>query len=412
MTEMNLGEIEMKEALEIIETQIANDDYDPAVLIGKSGIGKTESIMGLAQKLGIQCVVISLGLYTETDLVGLPFHEFDNDYGGEVTKHAISAELPPQNSTEKGILFIDEITSSTRDMRTAIYGLMDSKRRLNNYFLPPKWKIIAAGNGENDGGDFRGCEPALFNRGCAWRVEPSFEQWKEWAVKHNVNPSVIAYLSLEPQKLHELIMDDNSGVFPSPRSWTKLAKNLDQWEFMGSSDKKTRKMIQRDSIVIALANATVGSVAAPRFASFYKYNSTAIRPHDIIEGKVTDPHCLSGASSETLCLTAENLTSVLKSHVDRARQSHSKTEMDKCFVELANAMTWYCIMDEAGELTMDILITVLRDLNKALDGFMSEVLITRAAEFDKICPKFDEMTARHSTIVAALNSSNPNNPEK
>ena len=79
---LNMRSTTLERVVRQIKEQLENEDYTPICIIGKSGIGKTESIAGVAAELGIGFKELRLSHYQESDLVGLPYIE------NGITKHA------------------------------------------------------------------------------------------------------------------------------------------------------------------------------------------------------------------------------------------------------------------------------------------------------------------------------------
>ena len=121
---LNMRSADLERILRQIRNQLEDEDYTPVSIIGKSGIGKTESIASLAKELNIGFKELRLSHYQESDLIGLPYVE------NGVTKHAPADLFPPSDDPNQGILLLDEVTSSQKSMRSAVYQLMDSSRKL------------------------------------------------------------------------------------------------------------------------------------------------------------------------------------------------------------------------------------------------------------------------------------------
>ena len=139
---LNMRTAALRQITAQIRHQLEDGDYTPITLLGKSGIGKTESIQDLAEDLGIGFVELRLSHYQESDLIGLPYI----DACGK-TRHAVSDLLPDEADEGQGILLLDEVTSAPKSMRSAVYQLLDAGRRLGEYKLPDKWLVVACGNG-------------------------------------------------------------------------------------------------------------------------------------------------------------------------------------------------------------------------------------------------------------------------
>ena len=287
---MNLMEVSIGRMLNLVKEQIDDELFQtPMLFIGKSGIGKTEAIMGLAKSMGIGFKEFRLILTTEVDLMGTPNIEKDPD-GSEWSSFATPRTMPSvENDGEVGILLFDEITSATANVRTAAMQLMDKSRKLGNYKLPPKWLIVCLGNGEEDGGNFNGMEFAFLNRCISYRVKIEVDctdpvkglGWIQWAMQNKVNPSVVSFIKQYGLKvLHDFDTDLPAAAFPSPRSWTGLANKLTVQEL-----KNGGKPL--DDIAVSIyASGFVGKEMGNRFAVHYRFKDQLVDPKLILSGKV------------------------------------------------------------------------------------------------------------------------------
>ena len=90
---MNLRSVTLKEFINVIKDDLKYEDYSPVMGIGKSAIGKSESIKELSQTLGIGYKEFRLLLMDEKDLLGIPDIVKDEN-GNKVTTYASSEMLP------------------------------------------------------------------------------------------------------------------------------------------------------------------------------------------------------------------------------------------------------------------------------------------------------------------------------
>lgn len=384
---LNMRAATLERVLKQIRDQLDDNDYTPVSVIGKSGIGKTESIAGLAKELGIGFKEIRLSHYQESDLIGLPYVE------NGITKHAPTDLLPPSDDEGSGILLLDEVTSSQKSMRSAVYQLMDSSRKLGQYVLPKHWLIVACGNGPQDGGDFRGIEAAFMSRGFCWRVEPNLATWKNWALKAGVHPTVIAYLSFQPDKLHVMDVDSRYDMIACPRSWTKLSTQLKNME------KRTNKGIVEDDEDLEFSSAgCVGANNGPSFSAFYRYNKEVINPQDILDGKVK-PEEMLNVTDEVLYITAQNIVGLLRNEIESHKAQTVSGVDDKCLKTVGNTISWAVNLSRVG-VRLDVPITIIRDLASAIGPAFGAIML--ADEFDVICPDFTEFCSYNGVVINAI----------
>lgn len=372
---LNMMGVTVETFTEEIKDELEDENYDPIIGIGKSGVGKTMSIYELTQKLGIGFKELRLVTLTEVDLLGIPVIE-----DGKTT-YASNALLPDaERDGERGVLVLDEITSATSTIRAAAYQLLDSKRALGNYKLPDGWKVVALGNGPSDGGVFQGMESAFLSRAFCYRIEPDFATWKRWAINNGVNPAVIAYLQSQPDKLHKLSDDGMASIFPCPRSWTALSKKLN------AREAKNNGKLSPEKAELYAAGA-IGVDEAPQFSAFYGYSSEALDASEIIAGKNPDA---KGIRSEAIYIAIQQIVKLL---VPMITSSTSKGNIPKESIEkTANAFNWVI-----GLGRLDYVETLKKDLTDSEGSrLVTQILFTD--EFDELCPGFMELSESKSKI--------------
>jgi hypothetical protein len=226
------------EAIAIIETSvktlIANPSLAhslPAIMLrGAPGVGKSTIVKDIADRLGIGFIDVRLAQLERVDFCGLP----------SVDDHVTEWNVPafwPRDKKSKGIILLDEITSAPADLQVAAYQLVLDRRISNsNYELPDGWYIIAAGNRVTDRAVVKTMSSALANRFMHFEVEPNAEDWRGWAVKHDINPSVTGFIQFRPGLLHKMDNQNLEQGWPSPRSWEKVSNVLAMFDREGNEE--------------------------------------------------------------------------------------------------------------------------------------------------------------------------------
>lgn len=380
--------------LNFIREQMELGDLTPIMGLGKSGIGKTEGIAELCKDMGIGFCELRLVTMTETDLLGVPDivpDPEDLDEKGlprRYTDWASNKLLPFKNKDgAKGILVLDEITSAGPNIRAAAYQLLDSKRALGNYKLPDDWLVVALGNDVDDGGTYNGMEAAFANRCLVFRVEPEFECWKKWAIKHEVNPTVIGFLQFQPEMLHNRPEDSTEYVFPSPRSWVALAR-------MMSNREKLRGGKSLDPAdVSTYASCSVGESAANAFEAFYEYNADVVSAYDIIEGKVDADK--TPVQDQILIIIGQSLVRVLNDLVSKEFPDDCMNANEKVLKSLANTINW---ITKLGDRRVESAVALMQEI---VEYIPKTTLIFTDLRFEQICPRFMEFCTKNSVVVKA-----------
>lgn len=218
------------------------DAQQPVCVWGEPGIGKSDIMEQVAQATSRQFNDQRAVLLDPVDVRGLP-----TVVNGRST-WATPDFLP---TTGRGVLFLDELNRAATMVQNAFLQLV-LDRRLGDYTLPGDWVVAAACNRSQDGGGVTKMNSALSSRFLHLELEPTLDDWCKWAVTHNIEPAVIAFLRFRPELLHKF--DRNARSFPNCRSW----------EFV------SRVTAQNPSknVELALFEGVVGHGAAIEFAAF------------------------------------------------------------------------------------------------------------------------------------------------
>ena len=336
---MNIPEITLKQFTNAVHIafEIGREGgpsaMKPILGLGKPGIGKTEGIVELANKLGIGYRELRLVSMSECDLLGVPYtREIGNGSTEKVTDWASNKLLPyEERDGKEGILVLDEITSCSNSLRTCCLQLLDSQRSFANYKLPDGWLVVALGNGEGDGGDFQGLEGAFLNRFVrgVYHVNSNLEDWTYWAVQHDVHPAVVAFLRYMPDMIHTLGAGDDVDVFASPRAWTGFSQTLKKIEAIsgGMADMNDTAF---------LVEGAVSATVAQHFIEFYEYSKSLVSADDILSGKIKE--CKEGLKQQELLLIGQSLVNRTANFLKMHEDVHEQVECLKNFTRFITSI--------------------------------------------------------------------------
>jgi hypothetical protein len=249
------------------------------MVLGPTGIGKSEIIHQVADLYGIKVIDVRLLLWSLTDLKGIPYP----DETGAYTRWLINDVLPRvDRDGEAGILLLEELNAASRNVQAAAYQLT-LDRKIGDYILPDEWIIIATGNREQDSGVYVAPPAPLADRFEIQEIEPDFATWRDYAIKAGVHPMVVAYLSFNPKALYTFNPEDSAEmVFATPRSWVVVSDIL----HAGFSNNLLRIKIE-------------GNVGAVEAASFSKYHRNKSRLPDL--ASVLDGSILNKSEGAEYC---------------------------------------------------------------------------------------------------------------
>ncbi|QOP40557.1 AAA family ATPase [Sulfurimonas marina] len=238
----------------------------PTFLWGAPGIGKSSIVREIAESQNVGFIDLRLALMDPTDLKGIPFYDKES----HTALWAPPAFLPKEG---EGILFLDELNSAPPAVQSSAYQLI-LDRKIGEYELPEGWAIVAAGNREGDRGVTYKMPSPLANRFVHFELEVDVDDWREWAYKSEIEPSIIAYISYKNEHLFTFDPKNDTKSFATPRSWEYV-------------DKIMKAEITSDVILDTLSGA-IGKDVAVGFLSFVKVMDKLPDINKILEGNSSE----------------------------------------------------------------------------------------------------------------------------
>ena len=202
----------------------------PIFIYGAPGIGKTQIVGQAADELGVPVLKMDLQFMNPEDFLGIPStHEIRpvkmedgvmKDTGAGFTRSNPPRKLPQDNGPEGkgGIVFMDEMNRANKIVLSSIMQFVQ-EGRIDEYQLPDKWIIVAAGNRpeEAEVADF---DFALADRFTIKNYVPELDTWAEWARKNDkILPELVSFLNYNKDLFHYLDTEKKSLNYPTPRSW-------------------------------------------------------------------------------------------------------------------------------------------------------------------------------------------------
>lgn len=207
------------------------------LFIGKPGIGKTEIVTTAVKELAaeldehVHIRFLHAAGMAETDVRGylipvdsavppLPGREATSTKYAAFTKPEFWADV---EKYPRGILFLDELLQANPEVQKALAPLI-LEGRIGEYILPPGWRVVAAGNGIEDGAGAGAMLTHVTNRVCVVNVvSPEVSAWAAWAAENHVPFELIAFAQLRPTLVFNTdVPDEPNAPYCTARSLTRL----------------------------------------------------------------------------------------------------------------------------------------------------------------------------------------------
>lgn len=198
-------------------------------VIGESGIGKTSTVLQLANEMGVNFVKLNLAQIEELgDLVGFPIRQFQmaknlaksgepanwskkwidehviedaRGKGYQATGKSQMSYCPPEWISDKtggGILLLDDWNRADVRFIQAVMELVDRQEYIS-WKLPKDWHIILTANPDN--GDYlvQSIDSAQRTRFISANLKFDAETWAMWAESASIDGRCINFLLMNPE---------------------------------------------------------------------------------------------------------------------------------------------------------------------------------------------------------------------
>jgi len=159
-------------------------------------------------------------------------------------------------------------------MQAAFQIVLD--RQLNGHKLHPLTRVFAAVNPDKGNYTVNGMDDALMDRFAVIELEPSVEEWLEWAKGASVLPHIISFIRENFNFLDPPPRAEPGKVYQSRRSWEMLSHAL--------TSAQLDKCFEENDLLFAMATARVGATAAIAFQQYLLTIGKKVSWMDVLDG--------------------------------------------------------------------------------------------------------------------------------
>lgn len=198
------------------------------MLWGPPGVGKSDGLAELgnvvAKELGKvkNLTDVRLVLMNPVDLMGVPYADLEKQMTIWLKPYILDMD---DSADVVNILLFDEISQAVPSVQACAYQIT-LDRKIGPHKIPDNCIILCAGNRTTDKSVAYKMPKALCNRLMHFEITADFESWKAWAIRNNIEPSIIAYLSFKPNHLFDFNSNSDSVAYATPRSWAAASRRI------------------------------------------------------------------------------------------------------------------------------------------------------------------------------------------
>jgi hypothetical protein len=251
----------------IMTNQKLQSEGKPSVaveVVGESGIGKTSTMLQVAEHNKMNYVKLNLAQIEELgDLVGYPVRQFEmakqitegpnngkwttkwademivesyKEKGYQATGKSQMGYCPPEwiaGKNEGGILLLDDWNRADVRFIQAVMELVDRQEYIS-WKLPKNWHIILTANPDNGDYMVQSIDSAQRTRFISVNLKFDVKAWGKWAEEAGIDGRCINFLMLHPELVgQETNARSITTFFNGISSFPKFEENLPMIQMIG-----------------------------------------------------------------------------------------------------------------------------------------------------------------------------------
>jgi len=239
------------------------------MLWGGAGIGKTSIVKQAAKEMGYNFIYLTLAAVEDnSDLIGL-LSPLKDDEGNDCAVRHLRPDWFP--TTPKNIILIDEANRMPKSLIQSMLTFI-LEHKLHTHILPEDSHLVFTANPPTDKfivGDIS--DEALTSRLCHIALEPTVEEWLEYAVRTGADESVVSFIQENPECLEETTTSYLPDVKPFRRTWRDFVS-----PYIASNPPEDG--------IFDVVRGLVGTPMAVRYTSHRKYSGKKIKGREVLSG--------------------------------------------------------------------------------------------------------------------------------
>lgn len=193
----------------------------PILITGAPGIGKSDIVSQAAEAAGADLILSHPAVADPTDAKGLPWPVPGQDHATFLPFGELARAL---KATQPTVWFLDDLGQASPAVQASFMQLLLA-RRVNGHVLPDCVTFVAATNRRTDRAGVSGIlEPVKSRFASIVTLEPTIDDWCQWAFSNSVPVALIAFLRFRPDLLSAFAANADLVNSPSPRTWAHVAR--------------------------------------------------------------------------------------------------------------------------------------------------------------------------------------------
>ena len=290
---------------------------------GPTGIGKSQVARAMAGHFDLPFVDVRLSTMSEGDVGGYP------DIEGMKESGIMTFCMPSwfmRACKEPVVLMLDEMNRALPGVQQSAFQIVLDRELGNDkdgvpHRLHPETRVFAAVNAGAEY-DVNEIDPALLRRFWVCDLEPSTEDWLEWASENGVDEVIVEFIRQNPAHLRvDPSAVEPGTVCPNPASWDRLSQSLSHCGMILDDLSG-----QRPAGLYAMAMGFVGTEAAISLSDYVQNRERIITAEDILDNWEETKSKVAGIIASEATAIVERLKTHCTGEAWNEEQAHNVAE--------------------------------------------------------------------------------------
>ena len=203
-----------KDLSQAIKTSIEINEN--LLIVGAPGIGKTQIVQSACN--GYDTIMLHPVVHDPVNYTGFP--QVQNGKADFIPFGFLRKMIEAQKIT---IVIVDDIGQSNNSVQSAFMQILEQKC-IENYVISEYIRFILISNRREDKAGVSLVLETLKGRATIIDLEVNGDDWRKWAIEHNMPPELVAFSKLRPNLLFDFKPTTDMSNSPTPRNWAAIGR--------------------------------------------------------------------------------------------------------------------------------------------------------------------------------------------